>query len=383
VRIIISPGGTDGGALKKAYTQAFAESRELFIASAYLTDWSHSGTLSKRCKRLVFVVGTDFGLTRKAALTQVLKWLPKHGAPFFGAVRSGAGQGFHPKMMVWATHFGKHSCIVGSSNLSKAAFTSNHEANVLCSISPAEYRRLTGWIQGIADAADEVSEDWIRYQYREAKRLPFKGKKQLGLAPTVVLKLPRGSRYAPRVRERREQQRHFRSIAKPLLSAARRCAAGRMSNLAFWRYFWRTWSEHESRFQGQGLQIAGKHSNWRAVCRSLVRVVDSARSADEGELDQIVSGEIDALANAGNAARGAWLSEMLCHYLPGHYPVINGPVEQWVALNKWRPRRGSTQGQRYIQLALRLRHALRERPAGARNLAELDLAIWQWVQDRK
>src|SRR5690349_1580253 len=108
VKIIISPGGQDANALKNAYAQAFGEARELFIASAYLTDWSHAGRLPDCCKRLVFVVGTDFGLTRKAALAQVLKWLPKQGAPYFGAVKSGAGQGFHPKMVVWTTHTGKH-----------------------------------------------------------------------------------------------------------------------------------------------------------------------------------------------------------------------------------------------------------------------------------
>src|SRR4051812_13590220 len=106
MRIIVSPDERDSAALRKAYTQAFREARELFIASAYLTDWSHARRLSGKCKRLVFVVGTDFGLTRKAALTQVLRWLPKLGAPFFGAVKSVAGQSFHPKMMVWSTHSG-------------------------------------------------------------------------------------------------------------------------------------------------------------------------------------------------------------------------------------------------------------------------------------
>ncbi len=83
-----------------------------------------------------------------------------------------------------------------------------------------------------------------------------------------------------------------------------------------------------------------------------------------------------------NPARGAWLSEMLCHYHPTKYPILNRPVRAWLVANHWRTRRGSTEGQRYTQLAQQLRLALHERPAGARTLAELDAAIWQWVQDR-
>jgi hypothetical protein len=95
----------------------------------------------------------------------------------------------------------------------------------------------------------------------------------------------------------------------------------------------------------------------------------------------LLSAEIDSLAKLGNPARGAWFSEMLCHYLPKQYPVLNGPVKKWIAANHWRPRRGSSEGQRYIQLAQQLRSALKQKPAGTANLAELDLAIWQWVDD--
>jgi hypothetical protein len=47
------------------------------------------------------------------------------------------------------------------------------------------------------------------------------------------------------------------------MAAMRKCAAGRISNGAFWREFCSTWSGHESRFQGAGLeggQFGGKRA---------------------------------------------------------------------------------------------------------------------------
>jgi hypothetical protein len=99
-------------------------------------------------------------------------------------------------------------------------------------------------------------------------------------------------------------------------------------------------------------------------------------------LDQLVTKEIDQLGKGGNPMRRAWLSEMLCHYFPELYPISNKPVQKWLSKIKLRSRRGATEGQRYIDLAQKLRLAVQnEHPAGARNLAELDGAIWRWAKD--
>lgn len=381
MEILLTPDAKRPGRLRRLYERAFRDARELYIASAYLTNWDTSVRVKSSCARMVFVVGTDFGITRKAALRQALKWLPKHGSVVFGAV-SGIGLGgFHPKLLLWRAANGGRYCIVGSSNLSKAAFSSNYEANVFASISAAEYRRLTDWIQSIAGQSAAITEDWIEHHYREAVRPTTKSGPPAGLTPVVELRVPRGAKYSARVRERRKAQARFVQIAKPLLSAVRRCARGHMSNGQFWTEFWRLWSEHPARFQGRGLEMSGKAANWRQACVTLALILDASQRVSGPELDHVVSREIDRLANAKNPARGAWLSEMLCHYLPKQYPVLNGPIKQWLSANHWRPRRGSTQGQRYSQLASQLRLAVRRRPAGATNLAELDLAIWQWVYD--
>lgn len=379
MKVVLSPD--DGDALRKLYRVAFKEARELFVATAYLTHWDAQLTLNPRCGQVVFVVGTDFGITRKAALRDVLKWLPKHGTVVLGAVSGAATGGFHPKVLLWKTASGARKCIVGSSNLSKAGFDSNYEANIVVSLKGPDYDRLQSWISHVAGAAAAINEDWITHHYTEAKRAPTKATGAL-TAP-VSLKLPIGHRYAQRVKERRKQQAAFKEIAQELRLAMRSCSSGELSNKRFWETFWRVWSPHESRFQGSGLQISGEAANWRQACTALLKVTEHGHAGSDTVRDHVVSLEIDRLSRASNPARGAWFSEMLCHFLPEHYPVLNGPVKRWLRANKWRARRGATEGQRYVELARQLRVAVRDKPAGATNLAELDLAIWQWVMDHR
>jgi hypothetical protein len=99
-------------------------------------------------------------------------------------------------------------------------------------------------------------------------------------------------------------------------------------------------------------------------------------SAREDELDHVVSEQIDRLEKSHNPARGAWFSEMLCHFLPDRYPLKNGPVQRWLKEIHYRGTRGLTPGQRYVELAGQLRAAVVSNPGGARNLAELDTVIW-------
>lgn len=377
MKVVLSPD--DGEALRKLYRSAFKEAREIYVATAYLTHWDPQLKLGPQCERVVFVVGTDFGITRKAALRDVLKWLPKHATVVLGAVAGSTSGGFHPKVLLWKTANGARKCVIGSSNLSKAAFHSNYEANVAASLSSADYDRLRDWVAAVAKSSAAINEDWIAHHYKEAKRPPASAS---ALRPAVALKkLPTGSRYAQRVKERRAAQATFKEIAGPLRAAMRKCASGRLSNKAFWLVFWNEWSAHSSRFQGSGLQFSGKAANWRQACAALLQILDDGVTSDDAALDHLVSLEIDRLSRAGNPARGAWFSEMLCHFLPENYPVLNGPVKEWLRANKWRARRGATEGQKYVELARQLRTVLRSKPAGATNLAELDLAIWQWVKD--
>src|SRR5689334_19651341 len=61
----------------------------------YLTEWDGTLKLNPKCRRFRFIVGEDFGITRKAACEAVLRWLPHRlKANFRVAVGNG---GFPPK----------------------------------------------------------------------------------------------------------------------------------------------------------------------------------------------------------------------------------------------------------------------------------------------
>jgi hypothetical protein len=119
MKILLSPNRKRPSELGDLYGYALQEAEELYIATAYLTDWNASRRLGVNCKRLLFLVGTDFGLTRKEAMLAVLRWIPKGLRSTFKAVPPLEG-GFHPKVVAWRAQSGKHYCIIGSSNLSRA-----------------------------------------------------------------------------------------------------------------------------------------------------------------------------------------------------------------------------------------------------------------------
>lgn len=379
MQIFLSPNvEKDSEQLRAIYKRALGEAEELYIASAYLTDWDIHYKLNPGCKTAVFLVGTDFGLTRKKAMRDVLRWMPVRNC-FFGAVPRQDG-GFHPKIVAWRTQAGKCFCLIGSSNLSKAAFFNNYEANMVSEVSANEYRRLCEWLDDIE--ATPVSEPWISHYYKEAKIAPRSKKTYTNIA-IKLSDLPHGKACATVVRGRRAQQNKFVQIGNPLRTAARRCAEGKITSSQFWQTFWTLWGSHESRFQGSGIQFKGKGAKWDQACACLIKILDASRSNSIAGVDRLVITEIDRLSKLANPMRRAWLSEMLCHYFPDRYPISNMPVQKWLSHINLRGRRGATEGQRYVDLALKLREAIRVyHPAGARNLAELDGAIWQLMYDR-
>ena len=167
MKILLNPNATKRTELRDLYNHALDEAEELYIASAYLTNWDASHKLGSACKRVVFLVGTDFGLTRKAAMLNVLAWIPKHISFSFLAVQSQSG-GFHPKIVAWKTHSGKYYCMIGSSNLSKAAFSNNCEANVVTEIC-LDFARICAWLDLVSTDSSPISKDWIKHHYTEAK----------------------------------------------------------------------------------------------------------------------------------------------------------------------------------------------------------------------
>ncbi|MGY3306931.1 hypothetical protein ACVK1X_006262 [Pseudomonas sp. PvR086] len=379
---------TTGPNLKDIYHRALSESVELYIVSAYLTDWGIEEPLGQQCKSFLFIVGKDFGITRKAACEKVISWLPKKRKAQFLAAES--IDGFHPKAMIWRELDGAAYALVGSSNLSKAAFSTNHEANGYSKISQSSFDAAKAWIQGMEEGCVTLDHSWLAL-YREAIQPKKPTKPGAANADDSVFDL--GLPLAKKLKglnetltQRRQQMRHFRDRKEELENLVRKAARARLwndeRNMMFYHELQSLWvfGDEGSRFQGAGWERQGKGSNFKELATSLARVLD----AEESARDEVVAGEIDRLADEGVTTRGALFSEMLCQFFPKRYHLKDKPVSDWLKATGASKPRGASKGFKYIHSARLLRAALkREKDYPAKNLAELDAIIWLAVnQDR-
>jgi hypothetical protein len=362
--------------LSRHYERAFKNAIELFVVTAYLTEWDASLKLNPECRSFRVIIGRDFGITRKAACEKVMQWLPPNRkAQFMVADRIG---GFHPKAVFWKEKEGQCFAIVGSSNLTQAAFETNYEANVFFSLSEAVYARGKKWVKQIEKHSLVMSEDWLK-NYKEASRArlhPPKGstKEERLVAPLIPLNLPRPGGMKKRLESRRKNLAVYKKQRDDLTALFRRCASGQISSESFYQMLSTHWSpEVGDRLQGHGWEIKGKHSDFRSLSQSFVRILDGP---DE-DRDDGVREEMDILRVKGVPTRGAFLSEMLCLRFPEEYPVLNQPVQDYLRAAKYKAPRGASEGARFIFLSKTLRASLLNNPGHpAKNLAELDTVIW-------
>ncbi len=373
--ILLQPpaGASDEESLTNLYDRAISEAIELFIVTAYLTDWKPKSAVRDDCEELSFIVGTDFGITTRKACRSVLKWLPKSMKNDFLAADTISG--FHPKLVLWKSIDEDHNIVLGSSNLTQAAFTTNYEANMHSSnISPKRYDSIKGWISYIRLHCSPISNDWINsYKEKERPASPRRGRK----TPVVSLNLPSGKAINAAIKKRRAQQKAFADIKPKLVSLIESCASGEIPNTKFYGDMMQLWGHHESRFQGSGFHIRGKRGNWKEICTAISIILTKSSALSVGDMDNLVKKEIDKLASARNPARHSWLSEMLCHFFPKRYPLLNTPIREWLRKNKYKSPSSASDGATYIDLSIKLRNALKSNTANiAKNLAELDHAIW-------
>jgi len=362
-----------GSDLSRYYRRAFENAVELFIVTAYLTEWDTSLKLNSDCRRFRVIIGKDFGITRRAACESVMRWLPpKRKGQFMVADLI---SGFHPKAVFWKELNGKCYAIIGSSNLTRAAFATNYEANVFSNINSSEYVTAKNWVRRIEKLSVPVSDDWLK-QYKEA--LPTgrgTGKKATRVAiPLVTLKLPTPAGMKNAIGIRRGQLAAFRKKRKGLIKLFQNCANGQIKSAEFYRQLPEYWSyEVGNRLQGAGYERQGKDSDFQALAESYLRII----AAPDEERDDVVEQEIDTLGGKQVATRKAFLSEMLCLQFPEEYPVLNQPVQNYLKSVKFKAPRGSSEGSRYIDLARKLRSSILQNPSHpAKTLAELDTIIW-------
>lgn len=269
--------------LTALYDRAISEAVELFIVSAYLTEWKPKGSIGRDSDEMSFIVGTDFGITRKNACKAVLSWLPKSmKSDFLAADRI---SGFHPKLVLWMTKTGECHLVLGSSNLTQAAFSSNYEANVFLTIFSDQYDYIKEWVYSIRLQCSPISEDWLEsYKEADKPRQGPSGKKP----PVIALSLPSGKDINEAVKRRKAQQKAFAGIQDELIELANKCAAGKISNATFYEDMMTLWGHHESRLQGRGFEILGKHSGWKDTCFSLSSIVAKGSSSSVVALDNLV-----------------------------------------------------------------------------------------------
>ena len=383
MELILLPKQSEGLCLENIYQRALSQSKELYIVSAYLTEWGIEQELGEQCESFLFIVGKDFGITRKNACRAVMKWLPDDRLQEFMVAESITG--FHPKAMFWKELDGKCYALLGSSNLTQAAFSTNFEANGFACITGQQFELASAWIEEIFEVSVTLNETWLD-KYQEARQSgrgnSEKGEKLEDTKEAYQLPLPvirKLKGYKPFLAQRRDQMKVFRKNKAKLVALFRTTSRVRnwnqsridefyfkMSNL--W-YF----GDNGSRFQGKGWERKGRNSDFRELAKSLVRVLDAPFAAR----DRVVIQEINRLTELRIPTRGALFSEMLCQFFPNYYYVLNSPVRGWFAGLDITFPRGLSIGEQYVNRARLLRAALKRADGyPAENLAELDCLIW-------
>jgi HKD family nuclease len=362
------------GTLSDHYRKAFERASEMFIVTAYLTDWDETLRLNTRCRGFRLIIGKDFSITRKAACEAVMRWLPAMRKSQF--LVADLIDGFHPKAAFWSSG-GSCYAIVGSSNLTKAAFETNYEANVFSKITQAEYDSAKKWIKHVERKSVVVSGDWLS-KYEEAERSRNRRRRDgsaedLGI-PLISLNLPNPRGCEQQVLRRRKKLSNHRKYRKGLIELFERRATGKLTSTKFYESLRGYWSyDAGNRLQGNNWEISGKGSDFGELSRSFVRIL----KGPEDDRDDTVVEEIDRLAKRRVPTRAAFLSEMLCLEFPAEYPVLNKPVRRYMRDVGFKAPRGASEGAKYIDLAKKLRFSLVKNPDhAAKNLAELDAVIW-------
>ncbi|HBP5272303.1 TPA: hypothetical protein L5667_003926 [Pseudomonas aeruginosa] len=383
MNLILLPKKSEGLSLEKIYQRALSRSKELYIVSAYLTEWGIEEPLGSQCESFLFIVGKDFGITRKNACRAVLKWLPADRHQEFMVAES--INGFHPKAMFWRELDGKCYALLGSSNLTQAAFSTNYEANGFSGISNEQFELSSEWIEQVHGVSVTLDETWLN-KYEEARQPVRRGRSKVDdpVDSEEVYHLPlpavrKLKGYQPYLEQRRDQMKIFRRRRAELEALFRTTSRARNWNETqsddFYYKLSSLWffGEEGSRFQGKRWERKGRNSDFRELSKSLVHVLDASFASR----DSVVIREINQLTQLRIPTRGALFSEMLCQFFPKHYFVLNSPVRDWFAGLDFSFPRGLSKGDLYVNRARLLRTALdRAENYPAANLAELDCIIW-------
>lgn len=166
-------GREDGIRARKAIEESLAEaaytSLDLYYFAASVPGWqllapSIDAWANATPGRTVRAwIGTDLGASDPLALTMMLE----AGVKLHFPLRYNGT--YHPKMIVLTGRAGGH-ILLGSHNLSKAAFTTNGEISAALRFTGALPAEIADWTLQVQDASDDATEALIKSYEQERNR---------------------------------------------------------------------------------------------------------------------------------------------------------------------------------------------------------------------
>lgn len=363
----------DSGNNKRIFqiiTDAILNADEIWWASAYLTTWPIPlDCLPKNnCSTCNIVVGSDFGITRKAALLDLLKWKKQTSSNVF----INNTQGFHPKVFLWRKG-NKRFVLAGSSNLSVAGWTSNIELNIRVPISKKEFDVITEWFDDYVIGTSPRLDPSSIKSYKESKRKPVKSQNSSTDIDYRIKKLRKIDFSGVR-----KQLNEYNKTKNEFVKIVKDCEKGLLNRKLFYSKM-STLLKGTWRGNSNLLSMNCKNEKWEETCSGLSNIFD----ANKADRDRIVKKVIDSLTLTKNKTRGSWLSEILCHHFPLEYPLIDDPVKEWIRECNIEKLYGIPTGYQYIRITKIMRKYLNQNKDKFNNFMEMDHAIWKRQYNNK
>ncbi len=172
---------TESASLRQSFCALLEASSTLHLAVA----WMRSGwALDEICNSGVAVravIGTNFGMTEPAAIKQLM--CCNNSCVRVVDRRDGSGI-FHPKLYLFSK--GRSgAAIIGSMNLTRAAFSINEELGVVLTLDTKHRAQLLATWEGWKESATEPTARWLQSYQKWWDSRPRRDVRSLGLVEDV------------------------------------------------------------------------------------------------------------------------------------------------------------------------------------------------------
>jgi hypothetical protein len=187
---------TSSTALRETLADCLDRSSEVYIAAAWLRDGFSLQQLIKSKCRFQAVIGTDFGMTDPDSVKRL--WKSSDRADVVRLFPA-TGNTFHPKLYLFKTSDGWES-LVGSANMTAAAFADNYEAMAHLRLTAQEWAEwLDAWRSWWAECPRLTTARLTEYS-REAAKWARVALTQLSQRADLTSRSPKPNALAPKKR---------------------------------------------------------------------------------------------------------------------------------------------------------------------------------------